>query len=164
MSFVSHNSAMRNRMFFVPVMIVLIATLAFASNALAAKSVRMNVLAHYGVKGLTTGQAGSQSMLYGGKDKGLSPSNKVAKIVRSGDGVELKSHKGEKVVFAGYYYEVPSNHEVVQERWNGKGVLPLTKSVNIDGKQTQVKIADVFVWILKAHHESTTATLPTHSE
>jgi len=164
MSFISHNSGMRNRMFFIPLMIVLIAALAFASDASAAKSVRMNVLAHYGVKGLTTGQAGSQSMLYGGKDKGLSPSNKVAKIVPSGNGVKLKRQKDEKVVFAGYQYKIPSTQEVIEEKWNGKGVLPLTKSVKVDGKQTQVKIADVFAWILIPHHPSATATLPQLSE
>lgn len=163
MSFVSQNSVMRNRMLLVPIMIIaIIATLAFASNASAAKSVRMNVLAHYGVKGLTTAQAGSQSDLYGGN--GFKPSNKVAKIVPSGSGVKLELHKGEKVVNAGYYYEVPSTHEVVQEKWNGKGVLALSKTVKVNGKQMKVKIADVFAWILIPNHEATTLTLPQSSE
>ena len=90
MSFVSKNSVMRNRLFFIPLVITLV-VLAFASNAFA-KSVRMNVLAHYGVKGLTTGQAGSQSMLFG--ENGFKPSGTVAKIVRSGSGVELQIRVG----------------------------------------------------------------------
>lgn len=166
MSFISQNSAMRNRMLLVSTMIIaMIAALAFASNASAAKSVRVNVLVHYGVKGQTTEKSGNQSELFNGKS--LSPSSKVAKIVRSGSGVKLKLHKDEKLVHAAYTYVVPVTQEIVIVReWNGKGVLPLTKTVKYKGKRTKVKLSDVSVYILIPHHASAKVRLPEseHSE
>lgn len=154
---------MRKRMLLVSTMIIaMIAALAFASNASAAKSVRVNVLVHYGVKGQTTEKSGNQSELFNGKS--LSPSSKVAKIVRSGSGVKLKLHKDEKVVHAGYLYKVPVTQEGIAGEWTGKGVLPLTKTVKYKGKRTKVKLSDVSVYILIPHHASAKVPLPQSSE
>ena len=163
MTFVSHSSAVRSRKIFIPIlMIALIAVLAFASNASAAKSVRVNVLVHYGVKGQTTEKPGNQSELFNGKS--LTPSHKVAKIVRHKNGVKLKLHrKDEKIVHAAYVYKVPLTQEIIVGEWRAKGVLPLTKTVKYQGKRTKVKLSDVSVWILIPHHVSAKVRLPGHS-
>lgn len=157
MSFVSHSSAVRSRKIFIPVlMIALIAVLAFASSASAAKGYRMNVIAQYGVKGLTATQAGSRSFLY--SKKGFNPSHKVAKIVRRKNGVKVRLHKRERVVYAYYLYIAAGSEEVHLKRWSGHGVLPLVQPVNIDGKKTRIKATEVFAWVLLKHHEVTRQT------
>ena len=158
MSCVSLTDLLLDRKSFIATaMIALFAMLAFASNA-SAKDVHVNVLVHYGVKGATQGNAGNQSLLYG--KNGYNLSHKVAKFVRRKKALRLRLHKRERVVFAGYFYVAAGSSNVHEKRWNGRGVLPLTPTVKINGQKTRIKVEDVFAWVLLKHHLAEKTKLP----
>ncbi|HET7060439.1 MAG TPA: hypothetical protein VFH99_03965 [Candidatus Saccharimonadales bacterium] len=135
--FVSQSNVRKNRRFFGPILVIaVIATLAFVSQASASGKAQINVLIHYGVPGLTTGDPGNQSQV--NTANGFKPSGKVGKIVKVKQGVKLRLVKGEKIAKVGYNYVAKSTGNVSMGKWNGKGVLRL--------KRKSIRITDVFVW------------------